>query len=54
LEHDPEKHALGHGPMGGKRFSLGINAKRLPEIMLKQTNEIEARRLGKTGGSSLG
>ncbi len=29
LELDPEKHALGSGPTGGKWFLLGINAKRL-------------------------
>jgi hypothetical protein len=26
----------GHDPMGGYRFSLGTNAKRLPEIMLNK------------------
>jgi NTE family protein len=30
MQHDPEKHALGPDPMGGNRFSLGANAKRLP------------------------
>ncbi len=25
-----KKHALGYDPMGGNRFSLGTNAKRLP------------------------
>ena len=36
-EHDPEKHALGHDPTGGNRFSLATNAERVcAEIMLKQ------------------
>jgi hypothetical protein len=33
----------GHDPMGGNRFSLGTNAKRLPEIMLQQKDEIMIR-----------